>query len=327
MVDSASPDDQHGALRRALVNSSFPYLYVRTRRRETIQTAWNRGIGLARAPYLTFLGADEAVTPPALEILAGRLDADPRLDWVQADSVVYEVDAGGAIVREVMTYDRSGYTPFHAYLDTAYLSWVGALYRRSIHERFGYYDGSFGAAGDTEFKNRVLPFVKTSRLPQTLGVFLNYPEERVTESPRAEIEDGRAWYLHRTAGGVRYAFAGRDPTEIEQALLLALGYRKSHFRHLSTDVGYARLLADYLAERDPASPLLALRPGVAALDDAYRSTDRVEKRSVVRLARALRRARETAARVQAEHRATPWFGGASYDTHNDNRREQHSGFW
>ena len=326
-VDSGSPDDEYGALTRTELRLPFPYLYVRTRQRETIQTAWNRGILLARAPYLSFLGADETLTPPALEILAGRLDADPTLDWVQANSVATEVDGRGAFVREIMTYDRSGYTPTHPYLDTTYLSWVGALYRRSIHDRFGYYDGSFGAAGDTEFKNRVLPHLKTCCIPQTLGVFRDYPEERATASPRAEIEDLRAWYLHRTAGGVRYAFDDRDPAEVERLLLLTLNHRKSYTRHVSTDVGYARILADYLRSRDPCSPVLGLADGVADLDDAYRTLDWAETRNLVGRARAVRRARETAARVQAVHRATSWLPDAAYGTHNDNRREQHWWFW
>ena len=326
-VDSGSPDDEYGALTRAELRLPLPYLYIRTRQRETIQTAWNRGIALAQAPYLSFLGADETLTPPALEILAGRLDADPELDWVQANSVATEVDGRGAFVREIMTYDRSDYTPCHPYLDTTYLSWVGALYRRSVHDRFGYYDGSFGAAGDTEFKNRVLPHLKTCCIPRTLGVFRDYPEERATASPRAEIEDLRAWYLHRTAGGVRYAFDGREPAEVERLLLLTLHHRKSYTRHVSTDVGYARLLADYLRSRDPRSPVLGLADGVADLDDAYRTLDWAETRNLVGRARAVRRARATAARVQAVHRATSWLPDADYATHNDNRREQHWWFW
>ena len=58
-----------------------------------------------------------------------------------------------------MPYDRRKYQQDLVYLETCYLSWVGALYRRSIHDRFGYYDGSFRGAGDTEFKSRILPFI------------------------------------------------------------------------------------------------------------------------------------------------------------------------
>jgi glycosyltransferase involved in cell wall biosynthesis len=327
LLDSASPGTEHAALRQTPLAVPIPYLYVRTPERETIQTAWNRGITLARAPYLAFLGVDEAVVPDALDRLGAELDADPALDWVLGSSLVTEVDAHGFFLRDVMPYDRTGYTPDHVYLETCYLSWVGALYRRSIHERFGYYDGSFRAAGDTEFKNRVLPFLKTRAVPGVLGVFLNYPDERTTASPRAEIEDLRAWYLHRTIAGVRYAFRDRSPTELAKMLALACGYRKSYCRHVSTDVEYAAAAARVLEERQPEAPAPALAAGVDRLLAAYRALDDITPVTTGRFAAVLRAARRTAAQVQAEHRAGGLLDAPEYRIHNDNRFEQHSDLW
>ena len=172
-----------------------------------------------------------------------------------------------------MTYDREGFTQNHVYLETCYLSWVGAMYRRSIHDRFGYYDGSFRAAGDTEFKCRVLPFIKSERIPRLLGVFLNYPEGRTTGSAVAELEDIRAWYLQRTLGGVRYALKHCDPCEVEKLLLLCLRYRKSYTTHVSTDVEYAAEVGTHLRERLPSSPLLGLLAGIDRMLKAVRVDD------------------------------------------------------
>jgi glycosyltransferase involved in cell wall biosynthesis len=323
-LDSRSPADEHAALRAVAQECAIPYVFARTPARETIQTAWNRGIALSRSPYLTFLGVDETIVPEALEILSSELDANSTLDWVQGNSLVTEVDANGVFAKDVMLYDRRGYTQDHVYLETCYLSWVGALYRRSIHDRFGYYDGTFGAAGDTEIKGRLLPFLKTKNVPQTLGVFLNYPEARTTASPRAEIEDLRAWYLHRTLAGVDYALQRRDPADAEKLLLLALQYRKSYVKHLSTDVEYAQAVADYLADHTPASPTLALAGGVADLLAAYRALDYIQPLTVQRFGETLQQTRRTAERVQRDHRGMPWLQHITYGIHNDNRHEQHS---
>ncbi len=188
-VDSGSPADEYGALTQTLANFSLPYLYVAHSRPRVDPDGLEPRDRAARAPYLSFLGVDETVTPDALAVLAEALDSDPSLDWVEGDSLLTEVDAKGSWTRDIMTYDRDGYTANHVYLETCYLSWVGAMYRRSIHDRFGYYDGSFRATGDNEFKCRVLPFIKTQRLPQLLGLFVNYPEPRATGSPVAELED------------------------------------------------------------------------------------------------------------------------------------------
>jgi glycosyltransferase involved in cell wall biosynthesis len=323
-IDSGSPADEYGALTQTLANFSLPYLYVRTAVRESIQTAWNRGITLARAPYLSFLGVDEAVTSEALALLADTLDSDPALDWVQGDSLLTEVDDKGCWSRDIMSYDREGYTQNHVYLETCYLSWVGAMYRRSIHDRFGYYDGSFRATGDNEFKCRILPFIKTQRIPRLLGLFINYPEVRATGSAVAELEDIRAWYLHRTLGGIRYALRYSDPCEVEKLLLLSLRYRKSYTTHFSTDVELASHLVTHLAERLPSSPILCLSPRIKSLLEAARLHDHPDLRTPGGFQAALNSAHATWAAVQVEHRNTPWLKGVEYNFGRDNRHEQHS---
>ena len=327
LVDSASPMDEYRAVRESLANSDVPYLFVRTAERESIQTAWNRGIALARAPYLAFLGVDETVLPTAYEELANELDAHADVDWVMADSLVMSVDAKGNPHEDVMVYDREGYRQDSVYLETCYLSWVGGLYRKSIHDRFGYYDGSYRAAGDTEFKGRILPYIKTRHVPRVLGIFLNYPEERTTASPRAELEDYRAWYLHRSPAGVRYAFDRRHVPELEAMLLLALNYRKSYCRHISSDLEYASAAADALRERAPNSKLLMLDKGIKTMLEALRSFDCLPGTAISTVGKTLMKNRATILGVQKQHRATPYLPQAVYSIFNDNRYEQHTHPW
>lgn len=328
LVDSGSPSDEYAGYRALADELQLPVVYARTSRRETIQAAWNRGIGLSRGEYLSFLGVDEGILPPTLELLARELDADLDLDWVQANSLMTNVNAQGWWLNDIMTYDRADYSQSLVYLDTCYLSWVGALYRKSIHQRCGYYDPTFGAAGDTEFKNRVLPFIKSKSIPQMLGVFWNYPSGQTTCSPRAEIEDLRAWYLHRTLAGVRYAFGRRDPAEAEDLLYATLRYRKSYCQHWSTDVEYAYNLARFLRERREDSPAEALFDGIANLLGTYRSLDYLPKIAHSSLVWSLSRAFYVAHKESRRHfeisgeRVRP-----AYQVFNDNRHEQHTQLW
>ena len=332
LVDSGSPTNERQVFEKFQREQSLNIVYARSAARETIQAAWNRGIGLARAPYLVFLGVDETIYPEALEVLSDELDRKPGLDWVMAHSVVTAVDEHGLHKNDIMTYDRSGATKDHTYLDTCFVSWVGGMYRRSIHDRFGYYDETFRGAGDTEFKNRILPHINVGFLDKLLGVFLNYPEGQTTASPMAEIEDSRAWYLFRSAGGVRYGFERRTPEEVEQLLKLCLGYRKSYCGHVSTDLEYGLLLAEYLQRRSRAAALVqGLAPGLHSmvqnlrfLELAPRNVSQLESLSVMRNAWKAFKAGE------ASHAAL--LGGHSssslcYQVFNDNRYEQHSWLW
>ncbi|MGK7945540.1 MAG: glycosyltransferase [Microcystaceae cyanobacterium] len=332
LVDSGSPGDEYKVFQQLAPQLNLPILYVRSKERETIQSAWNRGINLAHSPYLSFLGVDETIVSDCLEVLATELDKDPSLDWVIGNSLVTNVDPKGQWLNDIMLYDRRNYDQDLVYLETCYLSWVGALYRRSIHERFGYYDATFRAAGDTEFKNRLLPHIKTKAVDRTLGLFWNYPDERTTQSPLAEIEDMRAWYLHRTLAGVKYAFNERSVEELEKMLYYTLCYRKSYCQHWSTDLDYAYNVCLLLQEKSPTSPALRYFDGIKSLLSAYRSLDWVETPSFSAPINTLNQTRKMGRQIEQEHRST-WqpdysFGGQPvYDIFHDNRHEQHSFLW
>jgi glycosyltransferase involved in cell wall biosynthesis len=327
LIDSGSPTAEREVFLHAAPEIRCPVVYARTADRETIQSAWNRGISLSRSPYLCFLGVDEIIVPDCLQVLAEELDRQPAIDWVQANTVVTAVDSDGTFVDDVMVYERSSYHQDLAYLETAYLSWVGALYRRSIHDRFGYYDPSFRAAGDTEFKNRVLPHIKSKHVARTLGAFRDFPEERTTAHPRAEIEDLRAWYLHRTPAGIHYAYRARDAEAVTEQFFRALRYRKSYRKHWSTDMDYADGLASHLKASDPRSPALPYWPGVKRLLRAYRCLDSTHDLTTAGMLKALGQAFWAAMMVAADHRQRGLPFQPVYRIRNDNRYEQHSWSW
>lgn len=337
LVDSGSPTNEHRVFLDHAERSSLPILYARSHQRETIQAAWNRGIRLSTAPYLAFLGVDEGIHPECLSILAKVLDENDGVDWAMSDSIVTNVDRRGTFDNDIMIYDRRGYRQDLVYLETCYLSWVGGLYRRDIHDRFGYYDETFRAAGDTEFKCRVMPFIESRHVPCPLGVFNNYPEERTTQHPRAEIEDLRAWYLWRTEAGMEYAFASKPADRLWQLFKDCLNYRKSYCGHVSTDFDLALSLARHLASRPDASALSATAVAEAQrMLDLFRHIEltnttigkwnltiskwRLQLLLADRLLTAKRAARQHQKLFDLEHLP-------HYEIFNDNRYEQHWWSW
>jgi glycosyltransferase involved in cell wall biosynthesis len=330
LIDSGSPTNEYCIIEDFLQNKPLNAVYARSAERETIQAAWNRGIGLAKAPYLTFLGVDETLYPEALETLVAELDGAPEVDWVMSSSLATSVGETGLHEYDIMQYNRTGATKDHTYLDTCYTSWVGGMYRKTMHDRFGYYDETFGAAGDTEIKNRILPFINVKFISKMLGLFLNYPDGQTTASAKAEIEDLRAWYIHRTPGGLRYAFENRPIEELEKQLCNALGYRKSYLEHTSTDIEYAYYLAQYIEARNPNSGVaVPVLPGLKKLLEKFRSLEFAYKipsrlESMLILGSAWR----MASRYQSLHRESLQLKAIPcYKVFNDNRYEQHSWLW
>ncbi len=244
-VDSGSPTNEYEIFKQCS-DVLHDVIYVRSQNRETIQCAWNRGIKLARGEYVNFIAADEGLHPDCLEILVNELDKNADVDWVMGNAFVAEIDKKGQLYSDIMPYNRNG-GKYHSHLlDCTYINYTPGLYRKSVHEKYGYYDETFSAAGDTEFKNRVLPFINIKFIPRVLGSFNNYQEVRTTAHPRAEIEDTRAWYLFRTPGGVAYIFQNKSEADLIDLLKDTLGYRKAFCGHLSTDIELGLSVCTYL---------------------------------------------------------------------------------
>jgi glycosyltransferase involved in cell wall biosynthesis len=275
-VDSGSPDNTAQVLSELLKTkySAFQTLAISTKDRETIQRAWNRGIELARGEYLAFLGADETVRADAFDVMADYLDEHDDVDWVQGDAMVTNVNDAGSFIEDVFVYHRILQDPFVYLLDTCMVGHVGALYRRSIHTRFGLYDDAFIGAGDTEFKNRVLPMLNVATIPQLLGTYLNYATDRMTSSAKVELEDIRAWHAFRTPGGIRYTMEHSGADNLDGLLDQCFAHTKSYNGTVSTDIELAVAIGDHLSNAGRHSSVQGFkRASMWHLREAARNVD------------------------------------------------------
>ncbi|MGU3404076.1 glycosyltransferase [Methylobacterium brachiatum] len=340
LVDSFSPDDTFAVVQQLIAHHRengwhISVYYVRTSVRETIQRAWNRGIAAAKAPYLSFLGVDEMNRSDAFDIMAEHLDRHSDVDWVQGTALVTEVNTRGSYVRDVMLYDRMFNTDYMNVFDTCYIGYVGALYRKEIHDRVGYYDDRFRGAGDSEFKNRVLPHIRAVTLPICLGYFLNYPEERTTASPMAEIEDIRAWYLYRSPAGAEVIFRSAREDQLMSILRDCMHYRKSYLQDISTDVELAHSICSFIENSDHPLQTKLVDHGaiVRWMRDTYRMLDSISEKThtltgvrfVEEIAATIERAAFSLSSVR--HNLARLDFPAPLRFFNDNRSHQHHYLW
>ncbi|MFZ5812506.1 MAG: glycosyltransferase [Thermodesulfobacteriota bacterium] len=103
---------------------------------------YNRGFRLATGELCSFIASDDIIHPHMLSTLSGPLIND-EADFVYADMFI--IDDNHRILREFRLPDYS----FERSFCDWYLCGVATLYRRSLHERFGYYDET-SAADDHE---------------------------------------------------------------------------------------------------------------------------------------------------------------------------------
>ena len=95
-------------------------------------SALNTGFRSATGEYCTFIASDDMLLPSAMSDLAALLDQG--YDFAYAD--MHIVNDSGRILRRFSLPDYSFENAFCRW----YLCGVCKLYRRELHDRFGYYD-------------------------------------------------------------------------------------------------------------------------------------------------------------------------------------------
>lgn len=121
-----------------------------------IYDAWNKGVRAATGDYVGFVGADDILLPGALDEYARCIAKNPGAEYVSS-RVRYGEGPGARIIGQPWSWAR-----FRHWMTVAH---VGSLHRRSMYERIGLYDDSFGITGDYEWLLRAGPQLRTAFTP------------------------------------------------------------------------------------------------------------------------------------------------------------------
>jgi glycosyltransferase involved in cell wall biosynthesis len=155
-----------------LKNPDAPIVLVTTPDVPTIYKAWNLGIKAASGEYITNSNCDDRLYPGALAHLAEALDKNGKkyaVAYSDADVVEqlgglpvnrYEWAEGG--IEELLTGCFLGPWP---------------MWKKSLHDRHGYFDEAMHSAGDYEFWLRLAKAgEKFFHLRQVTGAYLKRPD-------------------------------------------------------------------------------------------------------------------------------------------------------
>jgi tetratricopeptide (TPR) repeat protein/glycosyltransferase involved in cell wall biosynthesis len=175
--------------------------YLRTAERETVYAAWNRGIRAARGRYVTNANTDDRHRPDAFERMAAVLDERPDVALVYADALKTRTDNE--------TFERCTPTGRFQWYDWDRIRlltqgcFIGPqpMWRRSVHDLYGYFEEGLVSSGDYEFWLRISQTLDFHHIREPLGLYLENPasiEHRHRDRKRSE--DGRIFRdYHRAA--------------------------------------------------------------------------------------------------------------------------------
>ena len=184
IINADSPENEEPIILRYC--AEFPnIIYVRLDSDPGLYAVWNLAIKMSHAPYITNANVDDRRNPEVLAIHAQALDEHPEIDLVYSGVLVtYEPN---------QTYENNTYRWVIETIDFApnvmYKCLPGPMpmWRKSMHERFGYFREDFSSSADWEFWVRgVSKGASYLRIPMMAGLWYVNPHGLSTDPDEAK---------------------------------------------------------------------------------------------------------------------------------------------
>ncbi|RJQ82998.1 MAG: glycosyltransferase [Desulfobacteraceae bacterium] len=202
VIDSASQQNE-AAVVREFQRKFSNIKYLRTEKRESVYAAWNRGIKVAQGMYITNANTDDRHRCNAFEQMVAVLEAEPQTALVYADVI------------KTATANQT----FAACTPTGVLRWfdwrrerllrngcfIGPqpMWRREVHQHYGYFDESLTVSADYEFWLRISQTCDFRHIAEPLGLYLEREdslEHADRDRKRSEDRAVHAKYSRARAG-------------------------------------------------------------------------------------------------------------------------------
>ncbi|MFH1130385.1 MAG: glycosyltransferase, partial [Pseudomonadota bacterium] len=170
VIDSASPQEEHTIAGK--YTSRYPNIrYFRTAERETVYSAWNRGMEMAEGEYLINANTDDRFAVDGLEVLSNSLDNSPDVSCVYGNWLVTATpnDTMESSTSKFVFEYPEFYAPLFLYFQ---ITSHAALVRRSAFEKVGPYNGNLRVFGDREWMLRFCQQgLQAKKVPKVIGLY------------------------------------------------------------------------------------------------------------------------------------------------------------
>ncbi len=150
-------------------------VYLKTQERETIYAAWNRGIKAASGKYITNANADDRHRKDAFEIMSNILESNGDIDVVYPSyRITHQENETFENSSNTEYLNRSAYDRYELLFKC--LPGPFPMWRRLVHNSYGYFDESLQVAGDHEFWLRISESCNFFHINEYLGLYYRNPQ-------------------------------------------------------------------------------------------------------------------------------------------------------
>ncbi len=201
LINANSPGNEEAVIEKYL--PLYPnILYIKLDEDPGVYGVWNYGIQLATADLITNANLDDRSQFDALERHVNELDQNPHIDLVYSGYLLTENPNETYVTSQYRwIVDPPEFAPHLMYLC---LPGPRPVWRKSVHERFGYFDEAFISAGDFEMWCRAVSMgAQFKKIPGYTTLFYSNPKGLSTDPDPQKTERRKAEVKYIS---VRYSY-------------------------------------------------------------------------------------------------------------------------
>ena len=180
MVNANSPGHEEATIKEYM--SKYPNItYVKLKQDPGIYAVWNLAIKRASAKLVSNANLDDLSDPKALEIQVKELEAHPEIDLVYSGYLVTPIPNDTLTNKQVqrLTVDPPEFSLKNM---KQCLPGPRPVWRKSLHEPYGYFNETFFSAGDAEMWVRAAARgSRFKKIPRFLTLFYENPKGLSTD--------------------------------------------------------------------------------------------------------------------------------------------------
>jgi GT2 family glycosyltransferase len=226
--------------------------------------AINKGLTRATGEIWCYLNSDDLLAPGSLARI-GELFRDPAVEWVGGISVIFdESSERGTVTPQEPKSQKEILTPWARSVEHVFPCSNVCFMRRSIYEKLGGFDESYGYSMDMEYYTRAhFAGFRLHRLGEVLGRWRWHPASKT-------VRDGTAYRFLEEELRIAAAFADRLAPEGREELRREITQHRKAFlvrraMHSPTRESRASRLSRLVLEAIRHPSLMWFRPWLGAV--------------------------------------------------------------